>query len=254
MLENFTEEQLDDLYNAINKLEKDLANFNVQIERLNERFQHMDKWTVSDILYRDKQIEQYADKFKSSAQNVVSIANHSPANFANILFKGDIDYEAQCQILAKISEQHETWKEIIAKWTTPIAEIMCSDREHQGAELLLNATHQLPSKYYSEGSIFIKNLLRVLATDNDRAVYWTIYVLWEGDYYYPSVVDAFLKLLRYSNWRMRAVIYDYLQTWKREYGVLSESYSLTFLDHVRKCVFSRYHSQLSKNMTNDRLD
>ncbi|MFK7936838.1 MAG: hypothetical protein AB8G22_25215 [Saprospiraceae bacterium] len=246
---NFTKEQLDDLYNNLHRLEKDLDQFDRKVEQINNQFQKLEKITVSDILYRDKELERSADRFKSSVQEIVTIANYSPSDFSNILFNGDITYAAQCQILAKLSQPNETWKNIIEQWTTPIIEIMCGDNQHQGAELLLNLTHELPNRYFNEESLFIKNLLRVLETNNDRAIYWTTHVLWNGDYYYPTVIAAFHKLLYYPNWRMRAVIHDHLKTWEREREITFELYSLPFLDHFRRLIFRNYYSKLSNNMT-----
>lgn len=214
------EELKDEICGDLGEMEVLIQTRDTKNEYYAQKNQYNDSLSIRTLWYQDIQIDKYEALLTQTAQRILNLCKQNDG-FIEELIKEKLfeDYpkEVYSYILKEILNEVEYWKNIVeTEFIRAINDFKNSPSDIDFWDRFVSIGDKIPENFYDTESKFYKKLIFELSSSNLCLVYWAMIILWKKGYSNHETVEAFKKNLKHSDWRIRRITYECLETWKSE--------------------------------------
>lgn len=203
---------LDEIYRELIALEEAINQSRFQNTQLNKRLPN----TLSDHIYISIIMEKTELALDLKADAIIQLAEAYPTALIFFL-KTNLEFSPLLKeyVYRAISRHHDTWSQEIEDLIAHQLTNSKSSSYQETAANLFCLTDDLPAKKYSANSKFLTTLTKNFSQQEIMVKYTIIRILWSQQYSYDEILQFFRSLTKAQDWRIRVLIHDYLNTWKK---------------------------------------
>ncbi len=243
------DELLDEVCGILDDMETLIRSRDLKEDYFFTQNQRDDQLTVRDFRYQEIQINNYENELEQNAQNILRLFQPKKGILEKLLLKGffdDYEKEVYNLICQEWSKRYNEWSDIIEKeFVNAINLFKSNPQEVYYLERFVYLSRNLSKNAFGIESDFYKKLIAELKNKNSCIVYWATMILWEKEYTNPATIEAFRKNLTHSDWRIRIITLECLQTWiKVKLIQLTPQPQLFLKDQLRRKLNKDYESKL----------
>lgn len=242
------DEVIDNIYSQFSSLEELNNKINVKWEKLDNFIEQHTQEEGRYFSYANKKKIQYNWQTTRAVQQIISKNLDQKELFVELLIKAEDDYGSRLSslIFLELVKNISGWENQIKFLSEYYFSKWINDSENSNSlNSFVVLNDGLPEKFYNLDHKLSKDIKENISNPNPKIAYWSMWWVWEQEWYDTFFLNEFEKNINHEDWRIRVISIQYLNVWGKIYkNKKYKNLNIHWNDYLLKMINRKYESKI----------